>query len=285
MPTLVPPKNNSRMILVEPDIRTQFSRRLRLSQLELFLEQAMRAAKLRGDVSVLLTGDKQIRRWNREFRGKNKPTDVLSFPAAPVEGIDGPMPAALAGDLAISLETADRQAAEQGHSLLEELKVLLLHGVLHLAGYDHEVDQGEMARVELRLRARLGLKSALIERVQAEAVKAPAKPVKRIKPVKPVDPAKSKKPVKPIKPKKLIKPMKPKKSLRTLKPVEPPKPVDPKKAQKRTAQAVETVGSATTRNVPAKTAKALAPKNKQSGRAKTKQASASARKRPGQRLR
>lgn len=156
------------MILVEPDIRTQFSRRLRLPQLEIFLEQAIRAAKLRGDVSVLLTGDKQIRRWNREFRGKNKPTDVLSFPAAPVEGIDGPMPAPLAGDLAISLETAERQGAEQGHTLLEEIKVLLLHGVLHLAGYDHETDQGQMARVELRLREKLGLKSALIERVHAE---------------------------------------------------------------------------------------------------------------------
>lgn len=238
MPMFVPPKNNSRMILVEPDIRTQFSRRLRLPQLELFLEQAMRTAQLRGDVAVLLTGDKQIRRWNREFRGKNKPTDVLSFPAAPVEGIDGPMPAALAGDLAISLETADRQAAEQRHTLLEELKVLLLHGVLHLAGYDHEVDQGEMARVELRLRARLGLKSALIERVEAAEVKTLAKPIK------------------------------------------PQKPLKPKESQKRTAQAVEIV-----RSTPAKTAKAVAPKTAQGGRAKNRQASTSARKRPGQRLR
>lgn len=161
------------MILVEPDIRIAFSRRLRLSQLESFVERATRAAKLRGDVSVLLTGDKQIRRWNREFRGKNKPTDVLSFPAAPVDGSEEPMP--IAGDLAISLETAERQAAEHGHSLMEELKVLSLHGVLHLAGYDHETDSGEMARTELRLRARLGLKSALIERTQAVPVKAATK--------------------------------------------------------------------------------------------------------------
>jgi len=155
------------MILTDPDIRPAYARRLRVPQLEVFLEQAIRAVKLRGDVSVLLTGDKQIRRWNREFRGKNKATDVLSFPAAPLDGPDGPIPAPIAGDLAISVETADRQAAEQRHTLVEELKVLLLHGTLHLAGYDHETDNGEMARLEQRLRAKLGLKSALIERTQA----------------------------------------------------------------------------------------------------------------------
>ena len=166
------------MILTEPDIRTAFSRRLRVPQLELFVEQAMRAVKLRGDVSVLLTGDRQIRRWNREFRGKNKPTDVLSFPAAPFDTPDGPVPSPIAGDLAVSVETADRQAAEHGHTLAEELKILLLHGVLHLAGYDHETDNGEMARVEQRLRTKLGLKSALIERTQpAPAKKTAPRPV------------------------------------------------------------------------------------------------------------
>ncbi|ACO31868.1 MULTISPECIES: rRNA maturation RNase YbeY [Acidobacterium] len=174
------------MILTDPDIRPAYARRLRVPQLELFLEQAIRAVKLRGDVSVLLTGDKQIRRWNREFRGKNKPTDVLSFPAAPLDGPDGPIPAPIAGDLAISVETADRQAAEHRHTLIEELKVLLLHGTLHLAGYDHETDNGEMARLEQRLRIKLGLKSALIERTQAadpkrlaSASQAPARPAKK----------------------------------------------------------------------------------------------------------
>lgn len=154
------------MILVEPEIRAAFARRLRSKDLRQFLEQAQSAVKLRGDVSVLLTGDRQIRRWNREFRGKNKATDVLSFPAMAVEGL----PAAMAGDLAISVETADKQAKEQGHVLVEELKVLVLHGLLHLAGYDHETDDGRMARVERRLRVKLGLKAGLTERAAVEPV-------------------------------------------------------------------------------------------------------------------
>jgi probable rRNA maturation factor len=155
------------MILVEPEIRAAFARRLRVTALRQFVEDAQAAVKLRGDVSVLLTGDRQIRRWNREFRGKNKATDVLSFPAIPMEGVAS----AMAGDLAISVETADKQAKEQGHALAEELKVLVLHGLLHLAGYDHETDDGTMARVERRLRAKLGLKAGLTERVAVELVK------------------------------------------------------------------------------------------------------------------
>ncbi|MGC8549403.1 MAG: rRNA maturation RNase YbeY [Acidobacteriaceae bacterium] len=155
------------MILVEPEIRAAFARRLRVTALRQFVEDAQAAVKLRGDVSVLLTGDRQIRRWNREFRGKNQATDVLSFPAIPMAGIAS----AMAGDLAISVETADKQAKEQGHVLAEELKVLVLHGLLHLAGYDHETDDGTMARVERRLRARLGLKAGLTERVAVEPVK------------------------------------------------------------------------------------------------------------------
>jgi len=138
--------------------------------LQQFVDEAQAAVKLRGDVSVLLTGDREIRRWNRDFRGKNQATDVLSFPAAPMDGA----PAAVAGDLAISVETADRQAKEQGHVLAEELKVLVLHGLLHLAGYDHETDDGTMARVERRLRTKLGLKAGLTERVQTETVKKKA---------------------------------------------------------------------------------------------------------------
>lgn len=163
------------MILVEPEIRAAFVRRLRVKDLRQFVEQAQAAVKLRGEVSVLLTGDKEIRRWNRDFRGKNKATDVLSFPAAVMEGMASP----LAGDLAISVETADRQAKEQGHVLSEELKVLLLHGMLHLAGYDHETDDGTMARLERRLRTKLGLRAGLTERAQADPVKKTVPTVKQ----------------------------------------------------------------------------------------------------------
>jgi probable rRNA maturation factor len=123
-----------------------------------FLADAQAAVRLRGQVSVLLTTDAAIARLNGEFRGKKKATDVLSFPAAGV-GAEG-----MAGDLAVSVETALRQAEEQGHALAVEIKVLVLHGLLHLAGFDHEVDDGRMARREKALRARLGLPLGLIER-------------------------------------------------------------------------------------------------------------------------
>ncbi|MGA9584200.1 MAG: rRNA maturation RNase YbeY [Terracidiphilus sp.] len=123
-----------------------------------FLREAQSAVKLRGQVSVLLTTDTAIRRLNRQFRGKNKATDVLSFPT------DVPGPEKIAGDLAISVNTARRQSEERGHSLATEIKVLALHGLLHLAGYDHESDSGQMARREQKLRALLRLPHGLIER-------------------------------------------------------------------------------------------------------------------------
>jgi probable rRNA maturation factor len=127
-----------------------------------FLAEAQAAVRLRGRVSILLTTDKNLRRLNRQFRGIDKPTDVLSFPTeALIQSKEK-----LAGDLAISVPTARRQAVEQGHLLATEIKVLILHGVLHLAGYDHETDSGQMARRERRLRAQLGLPQGLIERVQ-----------------------------------------------------------------------------------------------------------------------
>ncbi len=125
-----------------------------------FLAVAQAAVRLRGQVTVLLTTDDAIRSLNRRFRGKNKPTDVLSFPAAPG-------PEKIAGDLAISVPTALCQAVEQGHSLSTEIKVLILHGLLHLAGLDHEADTGQMARRERLLRARLRLPQGLIERAAA----------------------------------------------------------------------------------------------------------------------
>jgi len=127
-----------------------------------FLERARKAAGVAGEVHVLLAGDKTLRRLNREFRGKDKATDVLSFPAGASTVFFGERE--LAGDLAISLETAGRQARAYGHSLEDEVKVLMLHGVLHLAGMDHETDGGEMAEREAELRAKLGLNAGLIAR-------------------------------------------------------------------------------------------------------------------------
>jgi len=123
-----------------------------------FLTAAKAAVGLRGQVTVLLTTDGNIRGLNRKFRGKNKATDVLSFPA---KGVGAE---AIAGDLAISVSTARRQGAAHGHPLGVELKVLMLHGLLHLAGYDHEKDEGRMARRERLLRGKLGLPQGLIER-------------------------------------------------------------------------------------------------------------------------
>jgi probable rRNA maturation factor len=128
--------------------------------LNAFLREAQTAVRLKGLVSVLLTSDGAIRTLNRDFRRKNKATDVLSFPAAEISGGE------VAGDLAISVDTARKQAREQGHSLGIEIKVLMLHGLLHLAGYDHETDGGEMARRERLLRAKLALPLGLIERTE-----------------------------------------------------------------------------------------------------------------------
>jgi probable rRNA maturation factor len=130
-----------------------------------FLASAQAALRLKGQVTVLLTTDTAIAKLNRQFRGKNKATDVLSFPTdGPIRGSGSER---IAGDLAVSVTTALGQAAEQGHSLATEIKVLILHGLLHLAGYDHEVDNGKMARRERVLRAKLKLPLGLIERVEA----------------------------------------------------------------------------------------------------------------------
>lgn len=127
-----------------------------------FLSKAQAAVRLRGQVTVLLTTDRRIRQLNRQFRGKDKTTDVLSFPAAPLQAVKHAE--RIAGDLAISVPTARKQGTACGHALGIELKILMLHGLLHLAGYDHETDSGQMARRERTLRARLGLPLGLIER-------------------------------------------------------------------------------------------------------------------------
>jgi len=148
--------------------------------LERFLRAAQRAAGLDGAVDVLLADDATLRRLNKTFRGKNKATDVLSFPAGPTTVFFGePEGPELAGDLAISVETAARQAAEHGHSLRDEVRVLLLHGVLHLAGFDHETDTGEMGAREAELRRRLGLATGLIARANGAESKKVKQPEKR----------------------------------------------------------------------------------------------------------
>jgi probable rRNA maturation factor len=116
-----------------------------------------------------------MQRLNLQFRRKDKPTDVLSFPAAqpPEAGDQRQRPEGhplahtrcQAGDIAISIQTARAQAAEIGHDLLTEVKVLILHGMLHLAGHDHEIDRGQMSRLEQKLRTELNLPAGLIERV------------------------------------------------------------------------------------------------------------------------
>ena len=105
----------------------------------------------------LITGDAELRKLNRQFLNKDYATDVLSFP----DSTDSRL-----GDLAISLARARAQAREFGHSTETEVRVLMLHGVLHLMGMDHETDHGRMARAEQRWRKRLGLPNGLIERVQ-----------------------------------------------------------------------------------------------------------------------
>ena len=108
-----------------------------------------------GEVSVALVDDGAIRRLNRQYRGQDVPTDVLSFP--------GEMPGFL-GDIVIAAGVARRQAATAGHAFGTEARVLALHGLLHLLGYDHAHDGGAMARLESRLRTRAGLREGLIER-------------------------------------------------------------------------------------------------------------------------
>jgi probable rRNA maturation factor len=126
-----------------------------------FLRKARRKIGLKGDVDVMIASDRTLRNLNRDFRGKDKATDVLSFPAPP------DFPGNRAGDLAISLETAARQADAYQHEVSDEIRILIVHGLLHLAGMNHETDSGEMAEREAAIRSALRLPSGLIERTSA----------------------------------------------------------------------------------------------------------------------
>jgi probable rRNA maturation factor len=128
--------------------------------------ESVAPARARGDVAVALVGDARVRELNRRYRRKDRPTDVLSFPADAM-----PPSAAPLGDIVIATGVAKRQARAAGHSPQTELRVLALHGLLHLLGYDHEADGAgdRMARVEARLRRKGGLRAGLIERSGASA--------------------------------------------------------------------------------------------------------------------
>ncbi len=139
---------------------------LTASTLERFVLRARRAVRLRQTVNVLVTNSRELRSLNRRFRGKDRSTDVLSFPAPAIPGRSLKQ---LAGELAISADVARENADRLGHPVAEEIKILTLHGILHLAGFDHEDDHGEMARREIELRKELNLKSSLIERAHKTA--------------------------------------------------------------------------------------------------------------------
>jgi probable rRNA maturation factor len=125
-----------------------------------FLTSVRRELKLgRREVTVCFVEDREIARLNGKFRGKPKPTDVLSFLANGTGAASFPSEngAKVLGDIAISPQAARRNAKLFGRTLDDEIRILILHGVLHLAGYDHEVDDGEMERIEMRLRKKLKL--------------------------------------------------------------------------------------------------------------------------------
>jgi probable rRNA maturation factor len=128
-------------------LNRQRHRRLQPGRLRRVLEGAARALDVSGEVALVLTRDPAVRELNARYRGKDKPTDVLSFP--------GPGGEAGLGDIVISVDTAERNARRLRRTLPRELDVLALHGFLHVLGYDHETDDGEMDRLERRLRREL----------------------------------------------------------------------------------------------------------------------------------
>jgi len=137
--------------------------RLAIRPLGSFLRKAQCELKIDGsEITVAFVSDSEITQWNEAYRKKKGPTDVLSFPAVAgaslrAAGAQGRKAGEILGDIAIAPETAQRYAKKNGRSLATEIRVLMLHGVLHLMGYDHESDNGQMNRIEQRLRRRLGI--------------------------------------------------------------------------------------------------------------------------------
>ena len=135
---------------------------------EKFLRRTQRELKIPdAEITIAFVSDREMARWNERYRMKKGPTDVLSFPplAGPraarrgraASGLNGSRAPDILGDIAIAPETAKRYALKNGRTLGRELRVLVLHGVLHLMGYDHESDHGQMNRIEQKLRRRLGI--------------------------------------------------------------------------------------------------------------------------------
>jgi probable rRNA maturation factor len=143
------------MVIFETAASKASTHGISAAQLQRFVRRAQLLARVKGEVDVLISNNQRLRDLNRRFRRKDKPTDVLSFPR----------PAG--GDIAISAQIARENSARYGHGLSDELKILVLHGMLHLAGHDHESDNGRMARAEARLRARLKLPASLIDRTHS----------------------------------------------------------------------------------------------------------------------
>jgi probable rRNA maturation factor len=132
--------------------------KLDIKSLETFAE-LLRTRVTRGkEFHCRITGDADLRRWNAQFRSKDSTTDVLSFPSDDRDSL---------GDIAISIQRARAQSRDWGHAIEDEIRILMLHGVLHLLGMDHESDSGQMRRAEARWRRTLGLRTGLIERARS----------------------------------------------------------------------------------------------------------------------
>lgn len=160
----------TKVVLLEHEVEG-----VRERALALFAGKAQRAIGLKGEVVIFLTTSQEVQKLNHRYRQKDEPTDVLSFPSQNRR---------LVGDIAISVEIAVANAAELGHTAETELRILILHGLLHLAGYDHETDNGEMRALETRLRQQFKLPTGLIERAQGvkpdpEQVPMRARPKKK----------------------------------------------------------------------------------------------------------
>jgi probable rRNA maturation factor len=144
---------------LQVSVSDERGRALRAGGLAAWLRRAA-PARARGRVSVAIVATSRIRALNRAYRRKNAPTDVLSFPGGPAET------GGFLGDIVIAEGVARRQARQAGHPETVELRILALHGLLHLLGYDHEHDRGRMRKLEQRLLRKAGLRDGLIERTQ-----------------------------------------------------------------------------------------------------------------------
>jgi probable rRNA maturation factor len=150
-------------IIFDSSSRAALGRRVTQRSLTEFAATLQKRVAKGRPFDCMITGDDELRRLNRQFRKKNQPTDVLSFPSDP----STPSKLKPLGELAISADRALEQSREHGHSVGDEIRILMLHGLLHLLGMDHEADAGQMARAETRWRKTLALPTGLIERTRS----------------------------------------------------------------------------------------------------------------------